>query len=130
MLNPDLYEEWMRYARADSIVAQHLITHHPILLEIVCFHCQQAGEKALKAILAYYDERVPRTHDLREILQQCEEHVPKLLSKFAEHADQLTNFAVITRYPNEEMKVTEADLKLALEYAKQILEYVEALIGG
>ena len=71
MGNNELYQEWMKYAVADSTAAVHLTNHHPVQLEIVCYHCQQAGEKALKAILAYHDEQIPRTHNLYELLKSC-----------------------------------------------------------
>ena len=54
MGNNDLFHEWMKYAVADFTAATHLTSHHPVQLEIVCYHSQQAGEKALKAILAYH----------------------------------------------------------------------------
>ena len=55
MYNPDLFIEWMKYARADYTAAEHLTTHYPVQLEIICYHCQQTGEKALKAILSYVE---------------------------------------------------------------------------
>jgi HEPN domain-containing protein len=100
MGNIELYNEWMKYARSDYTAAVNLTSHHPVQLEIVCFHCQQAGEKALKAVLAYHDEKISRTHNLYELLQLCEIHYPEILVDLAGQSDQLTNFAVITRYPN------------------------------
>ena len=130
MYNPDLFIERMKYARADYTAAEQLTAHYPVQLEIICYHCQQTGEKALKAILAYYDKQIPRAHNLNDLLQSCAAHDPKIMKKFILQADHITNFAVITRYPNEEMKVTEADMQLALMYANEILSYVEALIDG
>jgi len=130
MHNPELYKEWMKYAKADNTAATLLSGHHPAQLEIVCFHCQQAGEKALKAILAYNDVIIPRTHNLYELLQLCEAFSPGISTELARQADQLTNFAVITRYPSGEMEVIEADMILALKNADCILAYVEALVDG
>jgi len=127
MDNSQLYTEWMKYAQADFVAAVHLTSHHPVQLEIVCFHCQQAGEKALKAVLAYHNEQIPRTHNLYELLQLCQVHHTEILTGLADQADQLTNFAVITRYPNDEIEVTEVDMNLALKNAGQILSYVKAL---
>jgi HEPN domain-containing protein len=41
------------------------------LPDIVAFHCQQAAEKALKAYLAWRNQPFRRTHDLRELVEQC-----------------------------------------------------------
>ena len=44
-------KEWLSFAEADLGVAEHLNkTYHPKPLEIICFHCQQAAEKAVKSI--------------------------------------------------------------------------------
>jgi HEPN domain-containing protein len=126
MYSSELYNEWMRYAKADNTAAVSLTSHHPIQLEIVCFHCQQAGEKALKAILAYHDEEIPRTHNLYEILRLCDTHYSGILEAPAGEADQLTNFAVITRYSNDEMKVSEEDMRLAIKNTERMLSHVEA----
>ena len=39
---------------------------------IVCFHAQQAVEKALKAVLASRDVVFPFTHDLDGLIEFCE----------------------------------------------------------
>jgi HEPN domain-containing protein len=128
MGNNELYLEWMKYAGADFTAAVHLADHHPVQLEIVCYHCQQAGEKALKAILAYNDEQIPRTHNLYELLKSCANYFPEMIVDLAEQADRLTNFAVITRYPNDEMDVENADMEQALKDAEHILSFVAALL--
>ena len=119
-------KEWLKYAETDYDVAVHLSSHHPVPIEIICFHCQQAGEKALKAILAYYDKDIPRTHNLHSVLELCGVHYPEMTDAFSTQAKRLTDFAVIIRYPNE-IEVTEADMVLALKSAEQILSYVSAL---
>ena len=41
--------EWYNMAAMDLGVAGHLdATYHPKPLEIICYHCQQAAEKAIK----------------------------------------------------------------------------------
>jgi HEPN domain-containing protein len=35
--------------------------------DTACFHAQQAAEKFLKALIAYADAAIPRTHDLDEL---------------------------------------------------------------
>ncbi len=44
----DLSEEWLDYAVKDLTSARSLLKMKPHLGEIICFHCQQAAEKALK----------------------------------------------------------------------------------
>lgn len=72
MKKNDLVEEWMEYAQRDILSAKYLTSMKPEPLEIICFHCQQAAEKALKAYLVFLEIRVPKTHDLDQLLELCE----------------------------------------------------------
>ena len=59
--------EWYNMAAMDLGVASHLdATYHPKPLEIICYHCQQAAEKAIKALIVYYGAEggMPKLHDL------------------------------------------------------------------
>lgn len=59
--------EWYNMAAMDLGVARHLdVTYHPKPLEIICYHCQQAAEKAIKALIVYYGAEggMPKLHDL------------------------------------------------------------------
>ena len=127
MANAEHAAEWLRYAKMDYAMAKHGKSLHPVPLEIICFHCQQASEKALKAIMAYHEDEIPRTHNISDVLSLCETHYPGIALRFAHQADRLTNFAAVTRYPYSEIEVTEADMELALENAEQILSYVTSL---
>ena len=49
---------WLEYADADLSTAEFLYEKQwPRQLEIICYHCQQAGEKAVKAL--YLAANVP-----------------------------------------------------------------------
>jgi HEPN domain-containing protein len=125
--NRELAINWLHYAQTDYDVAVHDLTFHPVPVEIICYHCQQAGEKALKALLAYYDEEITHTHDLYRLLQQCESYAPNLTT-LASQAKRLTDFATMTRYPVATVDLEESDMRLALSYAKQILDQISPLV--
>ena len=43
---------WLSFAKTDLGVANYLNeNYHPKPLEIICYHCQQAAEKAIKALI-------------------------------------------------------------------------------
>ena len=73
-LDPDaesLVREWVEKAEADLEAAEQLapnVVSGARLREIVGFHCQQAVEKFLKALLAYYQVEFPKTHDIERLL--------------------------------------------------------------
>ena len=48
-----------------------------------------------------------------------------MLNNLTQQADYLTNFAVITRYPNNPIELIEADMLTALSNAEQILSHVK-----
>lgn len=128
MPNVELANAWLRYAKMDYDVAVHDTNLYPLPIEIVCYHAQQAGEKALKAVLAYYGQEIPRTHDLFRLLELCAEHFPDLMD-CATAAKRLTDYAVITRYPSMvELELT--DMTNALAYAKQLLDAAYAHRNG
>lgn len=43
--------EWLQYAENDLDAARFLLGMKPLPAGIICFHCQQAAEKGLKAYL-------------------------------------------------------------------------------
>jgi HEPN domain-containing protein len=43
--------EWVRKAEADLRVVRKIYKATPLLRDETCFHCQQAAEKYLKAVL-------------------------------------------------------------------------------
>ena len=73
-------KEWLSFAEADLGVAEHLNkTYHPKPLEIICFHCQQAAEKAVKSIIVLNGSQggTPKKHDLFLFLE--ERHAEKAI---------------------------------------------------
>ena len=126
MGNIGLADKWLKYARMDYDIAVYDKGFYPVPIEIICYHCQQAGEKALKAILAYHDEEIPHIHNLYSLLRLCSKYYSNILTDLAEQSNRLTDFSVLTRYPNE-IELDETDMKSALKNAEQILSYVEAL---
>jgi HEPN domain-containing protein len=55
--------DWLKVAETDINVAEILINHEH-LAPSIAFHCQQAIEKSLKAILEENDAEVPEIHRL------------------------------------------------------------------
>ena len=56
-MNSNLVKEWYDFAEMDFISANHLMSLIPIPVEIVCYHCQQSSEKALKGYLIFLDKK-------------------------------------------------------------------------
>lgn len=62
-------KEWLRYAENDRRAAQHLLEAEDY--EACAFHCQQAVEKLLKAVVVKQTGQRPRhTHEMSALLEQ------------------------------------------------------------
>ena len=93
-----LTAEWVRKAEADLSLAVRVSAQRPRLNDAVCFHCQQAAEKYLKALMCERSLTIPRTHDLGNLLLQL---LPtdSTLAKHRRRLLRLTDYAVDYRYP-------------------------------
>ncbi len=114
--------QWLRYAKKDLELASIEMPPEGVL-ELLCFHAQQAVEKALKAVLVSRGEAPPRTHDIAILLEQIEAFtsVPSNLLS----ASRLNEYAVWTRYPGDAESVYEEDYQEAVRIARLVLGWVE-----
>jgi HEPN domain-containing protein len=119
----EILQQWLNKANDDLRAAEYLSTmHHPTPDEIICFHCQQAEEKYLKAFIFIHDIEPEKTHDLEALLKICQEYNTSfslLLSKL----QFLNEYAVIPRYPNE-LGITNEDMRNAISCAKDVQKFV------
>lgn len=115
--------EWLSFAEADLGVAEHLDkTYHPKPLEISCFHCQQAAEKAVKSIIVLNGSQggISKKHYLFLLLNQIKNMV-SIEEKYYDYADILAPYGVAMRYPNElflEERHAEKAIQMANEFVK------------
>src|SRR2546430_2520215 len=94
-----LTAEWVEKAETDFLAAKALAGKSLSLHEPVCFHCQQAAEKYLKALVKEAGGVIPRTHDLVKLLTLVTPHYR--LRGFKQGLEFLNRFAVETRYPGK-----------------------------
>ena len=96
----ELARQWVAKAANDLLSANNNLKAEEVPSDVVCFHCQQAAEKLLKAFLVAGGHPAPRTHDLLRLLEDV-----LLDSRSAEALrDQLAllmPYAVEIRYPDE-----------------------------
>jgi HEPN domain-containing protein len=118
-------EQWLEKAEHDLMAAQLIIEIQPIILDIACFHCQQAVEKYLKAFLVSQQQDFPKTHNLDILLKKCAD-----IDALFEGIDllNLEDFAVRGRYPHDsispEMQETRQFYEIALAVKAHVLTMV------
>ena len=115
----EILQQWLDKANDDLRSAEYLSTmHHPTPDEIICFHCQQSAEKYLKAFMFSHDIEPEKTHDLEELYIICQKYNASFSSLLLS-LQFLNEYSVIPRYPNE-LEITNADMKTAIQYAKDV----------
>lgn len=131
------YMEWLVFARTDYECARYLesASFYPRPLNIICYHCQQAAEKAVKALIVYFGNQggMPKVHDISFLLNQIKNLVQEqkgiqVSQDLLMTADSLSKYGVTPRYPNE-IEVDEYHVKKALADSKIILDWVDNVIA-
>ena len=123
---PDDPREWLNRARSNLSRAKPRIPN--VYLEDLCFDAQQAAEKAIKALLIKKGIAFPYVHDIAHLLtllEQTELQIPEPVRR----AEDLTRYAVVTRYPGIAEPVGESHYRDALVSAEAVVRWAEREIG-
>src|SRR5208337_3461203 len=121
-----LTAEWISKAEADLAVVKQIKDAKPPLHDPLCFHCQQAGEKYLKAMLQELGLSIPRTHDLLELVDLLLPHDTTLKS-LRRPARSLRKYAVEYRYPG--LRATRRQADTAQRHAQELRSTIRSLFG-
>ena len=113
--------EWLYFADADFDSAQILNNAYRKHSEIICYHCQQAVEKYLKAFLCYNGVIPPKIHVLETLCALCSEF-DSSFNNIARDCAYLSPFAVHARYPLE-MEITDINIVKSLEITQKIKDF-------
>lgn len=96
--------------------------------EDLCFHAQQAAEKAIKAVYRHHGLAFRYTHDLAELLAGLKNRgidVPPAI----EDAQVLSSYASEARYPGLSEPVGEEEYRQAVELAERLVRWGEGIIS-
>lgn len=125
---PGSSEKWLKHAQSDLHYAMLGYDESSILAVHVCFHAQQAVEKAIKAVLLHHHMDFPLVHDLDELIEIARKGGLEI-PPFLVDVDLLTPYAVETRYPADWDEITELDVDLAISLAKRVLTWADKVIN-
>jgi len=123
---PDDPREWLNRARSNLSRAKSRIPE--VYLEDLCFDAQQAAEKAIKALLLKKGVAFPYVHDIAHLLTLVEQTAVQIPDP-VRRAEDLTRYAVVTRYPGLTEPVSESHYREALVSAEAVLRWAEEEIG-
>lgn len=123
----DMAKKFLEKAAQDEVLLDKVLEHREVADEIIGFHCQQAVEKILKALLAYNQIEFRKTHDLAELMDLLTDNghpIPTELSDL----DILNPFAVEYRYNLFSSESSTFDRKSAGELVRRLRIWVEKKI--
>ena len=119
----ELIQSWLSKAQKDLLAAEHELSFQDAVTESICFHCQQAVEKFLKAYLLFLDISFSKTHEIGELAIKCEVKDPEI-SALKDEADTLTDYAIEVRYPDTLFEPKLEEAKEAFEIAKKVRDFI------
>ncbi|MBI5585536.1 MAG: HEPN domain-containing protein [Deltaproteobacteria bacterium] len=103
-----------------------------------CFHAQQAGEKALKAIW-YSLDADPWGHSIKKLMDDLESIDLVVFEKLKEINRLglfLDRFYIPTRYPNglpdltPDVAFQDEDAEVCIQYAEEIVNRIDEILGS
>jgi HEPN domain-containing protein len=125
-MNPEREEivrSWYRKAVSDLAYAELGLSSGETFRAGAVYHCQQAAEKALKALLCLSGATPPKNHDLVRLIEILRPSFD--MQQFLKEAEFLTPMAAEFRYPGECDQPSEATADLSRKYASRILAEAE-----
>ena len=120
-------KQWISFGDEDLNLANHGLT---IIIDtpyrLIAFHAQQCVEKYLKAYLVFHFIDFPYTHNIARLLELCPNQSEWIIN--LEDAEELSPYAISTRYPGESEPVTETEAKEAIATASKVKEIIRKVL--
>ena len=118
--------QWLEKAGRDLAIVERDTNQTDPITDVLCFHCQQAAEKYLKAFLVSHLIKPPRDHNIKTLIDLCAE-IDVGFTGLNDTA-YLSDYAVDVRYPDDFYIPSVEELRTALEDARRIRSFVMARI--
>ncbi len=119
------FRAWIAKAENDLLNIRNNLSAEETPWDTVCFHAEQAAEKALKAFLVAKGETPPRSHDLVFLVSRCESH-DAALGVLVPSCERLTYYGVHVRYPEDIYEPTENEARDLAEFASNIVALIRS----
>ena len=123
---PGSAEDWLARAEGDLALARVPLPEGAFY-EDLCFHAQQAAEKALKGVYQHHRRPFRYTHDLDELITGLQNEGIAVPPEVADAA-LLTSYAWESRYPGLSEPVTIEEYDEALRQAEFVVSWAVKVI--
>lgn len=121
----ELIQNWLRFAEENLMSAKSLYEEQYAPFHTVCYICQGAAEKYMKAYLIWQGWSLEKTHDLKDLLKHCLNY-DKSFGELGDECSELNEYITEGRYPGDLPweAIGETQAKEALEAADKIARFV------
>ena len=121
-------KEWIKKAEHDLGSAKIIFLYLPDYSDTIAFHCQQAVEKYIKAIMVYKEIEFQRSHDLIYLLELLSS-VSEISKDRYKKAVSLNGYSVQIRYPDKIFKLSRKELEDAIAISQEFRTFAIEQIG-
>lgn len=123
----EVLRQWVRKAEHDLEAARRIMAvDEGCPYDTACFHCQQAAEKYLKALLTLLGIQAPRTHDLDKLAALLP--AASRLSLSLTDLVAMNPYAVDLRYADDWREPLRDDAVRCLELAETVRKEIRSLL--
>ena len=120
--------QWLAYGDEDLRLARYALTlKDNCPYRLIAYHAQQCAEKCLKAFLVYHRIDFPYTHNISHLLELCSDKAN--WAETLQDAEELSPFAITTRYPGEDEVVTKKEALRAIDIASHLRQVVRKALA-
>ncbi len=123
----ELVQKWFLRAQHDLETAKILFDRAVPMLDTAIYHCQQAGEKAVKGYLVLHDTRFEKIHIIPALVKLAIPHEPKF-EEWLKTAELLTPYAIKYRYGDTIMEPSKKEVETAIKAADDLYNFVLSLV--
>lgn len=122
-------QRWLRVAGDDLRTVDVCLDANPPVTATAAYHCQQAAEKLLKALLVAAARPTRRTHDLDELADQAGEAKPTI-APLADACRFMTRWNFEFRYPSASHTVPLPPDPDEIRDARKVLVQLQAAVSA
>ena len=122
-------DAWMAKAGNDLLCIRNNLASADVPTDAVCFHAQQAAEKAIKALIASRGLVPQRTHDLTTLLNDAHAN-GWTVGPLREPCEVVNPYSVTARYPGVQLDPTSTEARTCAAAGEEVVRMVKSMLGA
>jgi HEPN domain-containing protein len=125
--NQELAKLWIKKAEHDYGTALLIHQHMPEYFDTLGFHCQQAVEKYIKALLVLNNVEFKPKHHLAYLFDLASQIID-IDEQLLDMADRLEQYAVELRYPDTTVEPSRNEVDELIKSTGVIINFIKSYL--